>query len=778
MKLKKLIQKFSLEKTLEFFLELSYLAIIFSIPLYFSFNFALHEIFNLSKFLLFAFLLAFFLLFFVAWLSRGAKYRYISALLKDKQARVHLKVLIPVYILMLVLVLSVVFSQDPSLSFWGSYIRQLGFLSYLLFFIWSQLLFFYLLIKRLSLGEEVFWSKIKRIVWVALITAILVALYGILQILNIDYTGWSSPPYITKRALSTLGQPNFLASFLLLPLPLVFYLFKKTKSFWPKYFLAFAGLIITVCIFFTGSRGAFLAIAFVVGVFILKLLFSKKLSIKRRLSYIFLSLLALSLSIATLYLVMPERMKTITAFHSGSQAVRVNLYQNGANAILQKPILGYGLENIGRVYIGYYDRDWGLFESIGVNADRAHNFILDTLLSTGFIGLIAFLLWYYLLIKLSFTFSKDKYCYLGLALGAGVIAYLASLFFSFTIISGELYLWLFFSLLAVLYFSENFNQAKFDLELREPRRNLGFIIFVFTSFVFAGALIIFSERSYRVDRSIGSLVSDIREDRIESVLNRYQDLNAISISPTSQLEYLLADSFAKSCVYGGAGDEAKEELIKSNLEVLIGRLDSLDYQSLAVKLLAYSCLGENEKAMSVFNQLKELAPNWTVSNLEMARHLLRQGEVDQALAVFFQLELLFPDLDSPLINDEHRAGVMYYKFLVYYDLARYYYQEADYRNAIKFYGLAYKNRSQDYLLLKKIADCYYILGEKEEALQYTLIGYSMAPSDHIWSQLLAFLYNDLGQRDKAEAYMDLARKFVPEEQAEELETYFSNFSKL
>ncbi len=71
------------------------------------------------------------------------------------------------------------------------------------------------------------------------------------------------------------------------------------------------------------------------------------------------------------------------------------VWEMSGNIISQKPILGFGPDNFERVYESHYDNRI-LEEKYGAEAwfDRAHNIFLDSLIDTGILGLVSYLLVY------------------------------------------------------------------------------------------------------------------------------------------------------------------------------------------------------------------------------------------------------------------------------------------------------------------------------------------------------------------------------------------------
>src|SRR6056297_1372809 len=161
------------------------------------------------------------------------------------------KLLIFLVLLSLGVLISTVFSANFLSSFWGSSSRHLGLYTYLNFF-----LFFLLLLQNIKN-----WSEIKKIIWVILFSSFLVSVYAWLQYYGLDPFTWSEGPGLTGRAFGSLGQPNFLAHFLAINIPLSLYaFFYLARGKWTKVVCALVFLAQFGALLATLSRSAWLAL--------------------------------------------------------------------------------------------------------------------------------------------------------------------------------------------------------------------------------------------------------------------------------------------------------------------------------------------------------------------------------------------------------------------------------------------------------------------------------------------------------------------------------------
>lgn len=115
---------------------------------------------------------------------------------------------------------STLFSLDPHVSWFGYYSRFNGGVVSVL----TYSVLFYLL----TATQEA--ASIFRMLRISLVSATLIALYGVMEHFGIDRHIWVQD--VQSRVFSTLGQPNWLASYIiaLLPLSLLFSLRKKQEE--------------------------------------------------------------------------------------------------------------------------------------------------------------------------------------------------------------------------------------------------------------------------------------------------------------------------------------------------------------------------------------------------------------------------------------------------------------------------------------------------------------------------------------------------------------------
>ena len=751
----KLAPRFKFKESLDLLIEINYLAVIFIIPLYFSVIFPTYNIFELSKFSVFKILTC--LLLFLT-ITKLIFFKNTLSFLKKQ-------ILIPL-IFVFGLGLSILASINPVQSFFGSYDRQSGYLSYLFYFLWLVLLVFNLKTTDNHLsrtdGEDKLPGKIKRVIQVAVFSGFLVSLYGVLQILGIDFLSWPEDPLLTRRTLATFGQPNFLASWLLLVIPLSAYLFYKNKKFLLKFFYLLVTLVQLACLFFTSSRGGLVALGLTGLLFIGYVLIFAKL---KKINKFFISLALLLLIISSLWglnIFFPGRFSSLVDFQGGSLAARLNFYQAATDAIIKKPVFGYGLENSGEVFISYYQPDWGVYGDVGATTDKAHNLLLDITLATGFFGLALFVsLYYYFFWLAKDNIKKKKFSGVSLSLALGGAAYLLSLLFSFTIVAGEIYFWLFLAVLAVINIDEaDKGNARADSGRRvSPLIKTGLSLLTFL--IISGGIYY----EFRV------LIADYYFNKLYYVLADRQYLTAFvladyanqaSPNPVNKQYYArflgdkLSDFFP----------EIEELLVKKvaqrKLQEVNNRLEARGYENIYVKAKINSALGNYQVAENYFKEILGLSPYWPKTYIDLARALTREARFQEAVASYRLAEASLPDLNDSRFNELHKNILKVYRKVIFQELANIYFSLKDYPAAEKYYQAAYLSDINDFTLFKNIADTYYQRGDFDQALEYSWRGARRNPGDYNWLLAISALYRAKGDGAMSRQYLDAALRLAPD----------------
>lgn len=302
-------------------------------------------------------------------------------------------VLLAMILFMLSITLSTIFSVDTLTSFWSKHERMIGLLTHLH-------LFAYFLVLMSFLKNEESWRPLFA---ASIVIASISSIWGIGANYDINFIieFFDLFGIVNSRLAdisgggSTLGQTSFMGSYLLLNAFFAFYLIIKTQG---RIRIAAAVflLIITLGIFLN-PRGAAMkgSYIFAIGLFVLLYLaFEHKHHLLKMGSRAILALGLLAAPvIGILTFVEGSLVRNLVLRLSGLPGRMVN-WEAALQALTDRPLLGWGLENFEIALYTYYDPRVMLPFELGYRAepwhDRAHNVIIDFLTTTGILGTLLF----------------------------------------------------------------------------------------------------------------------------------------------------------------------------------------------------------------------------------------------------------------------------------------------------------------------------------------------------------------------------------------------------
>lgn len=678
--------------------DFSMLALVFGVPLYLSLLFKVNDLFDLGK-----------LSWFRAWLfvALGAfSLRSFLATWQKKNLAMpgflkQPKIYLPSLFLVAFLGISLLWSQDAGRSFFGSYYRNDGLVNWFCYFIFAFLVSVYLSIG----GAKNLLTRLKIIFGTATASASLVSLYAICQFFGLDFLIWQEYAAQTHRAMSTLFQPNFLASFLLLTIPLAFLLFFLTKSKLIRCLFLVSGVVQIFALYASGSRGAWISFLVSASIFSVILLLNKsKFNHKKILVFGFFALFFLLL----LGVFTNKRFQSVSNLSTGSSAYRIEIYQAAIRQIKASPWLGYGAESQQDRLLREYQKDWAVFESAFLLPDRAHNLFLDLLLSFGFVGLMFWLLWYFSIFRSLYSLGSDhKYFPFVLAFSFSLFSYLFSLQFSFSVATTSIYFFLFFGAILALAASPKDCLCK---------RSFGFLgIFLLALFC-----LIFSFKALVVDQYFYYFNSELRQKKYSEALllrqdllnvggwnSNYRQLMAVSLSevPLTNVELVIRDK-----IIGAIAVDQK--CLKRN-----SLLHSLDLARIK------AAEGDFQSAEELLSFVRKSSPFWPRIYYVSGTIKQQQGDLAVARALFGRALSLFPDQQDRRLNEKHRLELAMAKSEIFFFLAVSYEMEKDFKTAANYYGLAFINNENNLEPLRRIIFCFENSGEKvrAEAIRAMLI---------------------------------------------------------
>jgi O-antigen ligase/tetratricopeptide (TPR) repeat protein len=282
---------------------------------------------------------------------------------------------------------------------------------------------------------------------------LLVGNYGVLQKLGVKEAIQGQ-----FRIDGTIGNPTYLAAYLLLLVLICGLLFIKTpKPVW-KYLYGAAAIFFVTLMYFAASRGVILALAAGVVIFAVFYLFLvKAVSGGQRLAkkIILAAAAALILSGGAVFALKnrdfvqkSETLNRLTSLSLDSKTFRARslIWGMSWQAFKDRPILGWGQENYLKVFAKYYNPK--MFDQEPW-FDRAHNIVFDWLINAGALGLLSYLGIFAAAFYVLYRSVKEGRQSLteGIVITAGLIAYFIQNLFVFDNFNTYV---IFFALLAYL----------------------------------------------------------------------------------------------------------------------------------------------------------------------------------------------------------------------------------------------------------------------------------------------------------------------------------------
>ncbi len=508
---------------------------------------------------------------------------------------------IPLLVFLGTQVLATIFSVDTRTSIFGYYSRFNG---GLLSTICYCLLYW-------AFVSNVSFEKAKKLILILLTSATIVSFIGVLEHSGVNLTcspirayGLTLNPaakdnfnnlgfgekvsYLTKtncwvqdvkyRVFSTLGQPNWLGTFLaaLIPLTWALSLKHKWKSKNFLYSITLSSLFLIVLLF-TKSRSALLGFLVAAVIFWGLSFWKKKKEVLNNFLFNLIPIVAITLVIGTQFtpnikevLTNSSNAKEETPNTSAGPALEVGGTESGEiRKIIWKgavelwkayPLIGSGVETFAYTYYQTRPAQHNLVSEWDFVYNKAHNEYLNFAANTGLLGILSYLS----LIGVSvFTFFKlgtknsstSEEEVLTIGLMAGYISILISNFFGFSVAITQLQLFLFPAFAIALSKKGQTEDSKLKDKSLDAAKWLGFIFVLGISLYILISIL----RYWRADLFYAKAKDLWRQNNYPEAIKNIDD--AIKISPNESLYHLEKSvNFTDSAVLI-SGEEKTEEAL-------------------------------------------------------------------------------------------------------------------------------------------------------------------------------------------------------------------------
>lgn len=634
-----------------------------------------------------------------------------------------------------IVLLATVFGINPLRSFWSNFERMEGFIAYLH-------LFAYLLV----LG-----NIFKKTDWFVFFNLFVIAgwfenVYALLQKL-----GKISSIQGGFRVDGTIGNPTYLAAYLIFILGFAVILFADVKKMWAKIYYAVSALFTLSIIYLTASRGPTLGI---VGALILSsflyLLASRSEAAKKSKKTVLISLVVLLLVCGGLWFAKGASfvqgspvLSRLTSFSFTERTIvsRFTIWNMSWQAVKERPLLGWGPENYVTVFSKYYQPELWKQEPW---FDRSHDIIFDWLVNAGFLGLLSYLSIFASVLYLLYKNYIEKRMSLDKTLI--IVGIFAAYFFQNLFIFDNIATYTcFFALLAYIYSVSKKEEIVPDRDSVEASEYLmPAVILAIIVFVFIGYSLVFKPylmNTYLLDALKTNAGGDVAGTA---------DLFLKSLSVNTPLGKSEARSQFANFVTNAAldsdklnDDQKSQLLVKAIGEVEQDRAENpLDPRPSIYLGIIYSKINQADKAIEAYGDALKISPQKQDILFSLADSYMAKDDYKTALSILEKAYNEAPEYtlariylagiyitsgqqdkaDALLVEGFGTANVAN-DFLV-----QVYYKAKNYPRLVATWQ-AYVNKDETSISYRRsLAGAYLLNGQKEEAIRVLEEAAAMSPS--------------------------------------------------
>ncbi|MFA7685715.1 MAG: O-antigen ligase family protein [Candidatus Gracilibacteria bacterium] len=524
------------------------------------------------------------------------------------------------------LLISTIFSIFPQLSFWGSYERLQGLYSYFSYII-LFLTFLHVLSDQRS--QEIFMK-------ITITIGIIASIHSILQQFGIAIFVEDSMNTTVQRSFATMGNPNFLAQFLIFPLWMSLYFLIKNKN---KSRILYGMIIVLILagILLTKSRASILGI--IVAGTVLMVFFLK---IKKIYKYI----LILGIFSAFILFVI------FVASNMQSLMARFYIWQGTLNIIKDHWLIGSGLETFKAVFQKVQLKELLSVEEMYSIADRAHNGILDLFITQGVIGVAVYLS------IIGGVFSKVIYKIKGeriivFTLSAALMSSIVANLFSFYVATDCLML----SATVAIILNNTVNFKTIKLE-KKP-----LIIFVAgIIFALSGIMISWGSRAIYADTIYFRGLTKIYQANLSEGIIDIS--NAVNLNPQQSGATLTVVRILEI-----VGEEDANPSLLRNADTILeeyAKITGKDFQYYFEKGEIYTLLAQYDLAEQYYGKANELAPYQPIIIRQWGIMLYKKGDYKESIVKLEKFLNIIPpywqwknEIDKKSYNDKEKFRLFF-----------------------------------------------------------------------------------------------------------------------
>lgn len=480
----------------------------------------------------------------------------------------------------------------------------------------------------------------KKILTAVVFSAFAVALWGIPSHFGYDpnclvLTGklnancWQIDFNPTLRIFSTMGQPNWLASYLILVLPISMAFALSVKKQTQKLLFGIISISLFLALIFTNSRAGIAG--FVVSIILFFALSPNKIARKnsRALVVLFLVFLTVMVFLAKpLYGRIAEIINPPKNAPTDSTQIRLIVWKGAIDVIKNNPLLGTGPETFAYSYYQYRPLEHNKTTEWNFFYNKAHNEFLNIFANVGILGGLSSLAFLAATIFVLRIKKQDEQSNLfASATISALVGYQLSIFFGFSTVATQLTM--FMEIATVLVLQEKTQIKTISLKFLKGPLQWGSIIIT----LFIGTYVLFFVfRLYMAD----ILITRAKSLNSTSSLLVYTD--AITTSPSANPFYLSEAAYAFAAYAISLKDPTSQKTFAAsgadfaNIAQRLSPKNILITRKLATTYILLSNTDANyqKTAQELGETIVKLAPTDPQSYLSLAKVQIALDQKSQA----------------------------------------------------------------------------------------------------------------------------------------------------
>lgn len=639
----------------------------------------------------------------------------------------------------LITLLATVFGVNPLRSFWSNFERMEGFVTYM------HLFAYFLVLGNVFKKKDWFilFNLFVLVGWLSNIYALLQA------------SGIIASPQGGFRVDGTIGNPAYLAAYLIFILGFAAILFAESKNFLARIYYGISGLFTLLIIYFTASRGPTLGLLlslFVLGLiylFVSKPVTDKEKLLKKSVLWTLVGLLVVVVGIWMLrdssFVKTSPVLSRLTSlsFTDKTISARFSVWKMSFEAFKENPILGWGPENYVVVFSKYYTPEMWQQEPW---FDRSHNIVFDWLINAGLLGLLSYIAMFAAAIYCLFkNYQDQKYSTAETLLIAGIfVAYCFQNLFIFDNIATYSCL---FTLFAYIYsanrkeevVSRRNNAENISDEYLMPVALVALILFVFIAYSFVF-------KPFSANRNLLDALTAAARGNITNASELFsKSLATNTFVGKSEIRAQFI-SFATENVLPSSelDDNAKSQILFNSVkEMDQDRIENvLDPRPPVYLGIIYNTIKQYDKAIESYNEALKLSPKKQDILFVLADTYINKGEYQNAISALEQAFNEAPEYKTARVylagayilnGQQTKADALlmegFGKTNVPEDfLAKVYYRAKDYSRLIGIRQAFVESDPKNTSYLKSLAGAYLLVGQQQEAINALEKAISIQPS--------------------------------------------------